>query len=826
MERTSKYVGLVIALLLAVVTSTGCKDGGGSDNGAPDAGPDDGYQDAGLDASGGNGDGGAEELTNYSAKITWTTYGIPHIEADNLSSLAFGQGYAFASQNICILADQIIKVRSERSYYFGAGEGDTNITTDLGYKALRVYSNAAEGFAQLPDDIQGASKAYVAGYNKYLTDTGVDNLPPDCKGAEWVKPIDAIDLLAYHLSLTLLASGEQLISYMIDATPPTSPKTATVPVLPLDLPDFRDLGFGSNGWGIGKDLSATGRGALLANPHFPANGPLKFHESHLTIPGELNVYGASLYGTPLVLIGFNEHIAWTHTVATSGHFTVYRLTLVDGDPTSYLYDGEPRQMTSETVEIQVLGEDGTHETMSRTFWRTHYGPIINMLPWTDQNAYSIKDANEMNLDFLSNWLAINRAENLEDLKDAFRNYNGIPWVNTMYADDQGNAFYIDATRVPHLSDATIAEFQNDPLSKVMYDTYGIVALDGSKSANEWQGDIGPGLVPFEKAPKLDRADFVANSNDSHWLSNPSEPLEGYSFLYGSEKTARSLRTRMGLTLLNDAGGDDGLFSMEDIRDALLSNRGKLGELVKDDLVERCTATSEILLSGESEPTDLTAACAALDGWDGKVNLDSTGAHVLREFGSYLTDDLFAIPFDPTDPVNTPSDLAPAPSTDNDPVLLALGNAVSGLHLAGIDPAAPLSDIQFTLKNNEKIPIHGGLGSSGVFNVVGYADPSSKRTLLPEMEAAGVLNYETGLHDEGYLINHGTSFAFALEFTDDGPRAEGIITYSQSSDTGSEHFSDQTKHYSSGQLRPILFKNEDIAANTLSTETITAPVETE
>ena len=52
--------------------------------------------------------------TGYHATIRWTSYGIPHIEAKDLRSLAFGQGYAFATQNVCVLADQIVKVRSER----------------------------------------------------------------------------------------------------------------------------------------------------------------------------------------------------------------------------------------------------------------------------------------------------------------------------------------------------------------------------------------------------------------------------------------------------------------------------------------------------------------------------------------------------------------------------------------------------------------------------------------------------------------------------------------------------------------------------------------
>lgn len=49
------------------------------------------------------------------AEILRTTYGVPHIYADNLESLAFGMGYAFAEDNICVLADQVIRFNSERS---------------------------------------------------------------------------------------------------------------------------------------------------------------------------------------------------------------------------------------------------------------------------------------------------------------------------------------------------------------------------------------------------------------------------------------------------------------------------------------------------------------------------------------------------------------------------------------------------------------------------------------------------------------------------------------------------------------------------------------
>ncbi len=758
------------------------------------------------------------------ARITRTSYGIPHIQADNLKSLAFGQGYAFAEDGLCILADQIVKVRSERAKYFGAGDSDANIISDLGYKVLNVYQTAENSFVDLPQNVQDIIVGYAAGYNKFLSDKGLDDLAPECQNAEWVKPIDKIDLLAYYLSLTMLASGEQFMDYMVDAAPPTSARTTKINL--KKLPDFRNLGLGSNGWGIGKDLAQTGRGALLANPHFPATGPLRFYENHLTIPGLLNVNGVALYGVPMVLIGFNEHLAWTHTVSDSSHFTVYKLTLADQNPTSYEYDGRIRQMTSRDISIQVLQDDGSFETVSRTIYSSHYGVMVEypgLLDWTDTTAYCLKDANENNLDFVSHWLAMGLADNLDEFQQAFQDYKGIPWVNTIYADDQGNAFYIDGTPVPHLSEQTLTEFEDaletDSVLSILFGQ-GIVMLDGSTSVNEWQGTIGPGLVPYENAPKLERSDYVANSNNSHWLTHPDEPLKGYSLLYGPERTIRSLRTRLGLNLIEDFAGADGLLSAEEIRNALFSNRCLLAELVNDDLVTRCQARGEngvILDSGDS--VNISDACDALAGWDGRMNVDSTGAHVFREFGIRFTEDLFVNPFDPEDPVDTPNGLAASPETGEDPVLKIFAQGVEDIETAGIAFDTELGDIQFTLKNSEKIPYHGGIGSNGVFNMMDYSGPSSNRTLLPGMVAQNVINSATGLHSEGYLINYGTSFAFGLEFTENGPQAMGILSYSQSNDSRSSHFDDQTRLYSQGSFRAMLFTDEEIEANTLSQVTI-------
>src|ERR671923_212654 len=107
------------------------------------------------------------------------------------------------------------------------------------------------------------------------------------------------------------------------------------------------------------------RALVLGNPHFPWHGSERFYEIHLTIPGKLNVMGGALQGSPAVNIGFNQHVAWSHTVSTARRFTPYELDLVPGNPTQYLLDGRRGPMRERTVSVG--GEN-------HTFFETRWGP--------------------------------------------------------------------------------------------------------------------------------------------------------------------------------------------------------------------------------------------------------------------------------------------------------------------------------------------------------------------------------------------------------------------------------------------------------------------
>jgi acyl-homoserine-lactone acylase len=111
---------------------------------------------------------------------------------------------------------------------------------------------------------------------------------------------------------------------------------------------------------------------------------------------------------------------------------------------------------------------------------------------------------------------------------------------------------------------------------------GFTILPGNSALFDFNGP-----VPYELAPQLQRRDFVQNSNDSYWLTNPAAPITGPSILYGGEDRVQSLRSRMGQQMLRDAAGDDGKFSSAELQSALFSQRSYLAEAVLDDLLTLC-----------------------------------------------------------------------------------------------------------------------------------------------------------------------------------------------------------------------------------------------
>ncbi len=259
-------------------------------------------------------------------------------------------------------------------------------------------------------------------------------------------------------------------------------------------------------------------------------------------------------------------------------------------------------------------------------------------------------------------------------------------------------------------------------------------------------------------------------------------------------------------------GANGKLDLDELSEAALANRSFAQELLRDELVGRCTGIGVWEVDGQM--VDVAEACDLLAAWDGLLNLDSVGAIVWREWlGDYdakLFEEqgaLFATEFDANDPINTPATLAPG-AVDNDRALDALARAVLRLDGAELALDTPLGEAQFTRKGDTTIPIHGGIAVEGVTNLVLYDQLRSD--LEPWVPRAEELWEPTGLTTEGYQVNYGTSFIMCMQFTDDGPEGRAMLSYSQSAEPDSPWFSDQTQRFSQKQWRPLLWREEDIA----------------
>ena len=768
------------------------------------------------------------EPSTYSADIVWTEYGIPHVTAQDYGSAGYGVGYAYAKENYCTIMREYVRAAGESARYLGE-DGDLN--SDFVMKLYNSDERVDRMIAEdIPEYIVDNLTGYAAGLNRYLAETGVDNLAQGdegCRGAAWVREVDLRDIVRMVHKAILVGSAGPLTDYIVAAEPSAqmaklkipegmNPEAMMVAGLSQEqfdtrLPLPKGGALGSNAYAIGADASQSSSGILFGNPHFPWAGPQRFFMFHLTMGDEYDVMGAALGGLPAPVIAFNRDLAWSHTVSTASRFNFYELTLNPDNPMEYLYDGEYREITSETVSAEQLNGAGEVETVDHTFYFSHYGAIVNLgginalldgWPTINNSVLTYFDANLENLRGLNQWMNMGKARNLGEFKSALGDM-GIPWVNTIAADRYGDAFYGDISVAPHV---TSVQYQNcvRGLLQTAVTGFGYTTLDGSDSECELASEPGvpPKIFGYDSLPKLETREYGANANDSYWLPNPRHLLEGFSPIIGKERVEQSRRTRATFSQAenriagSDNMGDPG-FNIDNIRQLHYSASNYAAALVLDDVVAICQSEEVDALEGISSEQQ---ACNLLAAWDRTHQVDSVGGHIFFEMWRVLrlAPDLWAVPFDPADPVNTPRQLNVQNPSVETAVRAALTKAVTVLAEAGIALDKPWGEVQFVEKNGERIPIHGGSGDM-MFSVI----------------------TSDLVKDKGYAnIRHGNSYIQAITWDEsDCPDAYAILTYSQSTDPASEHYADTTKLYSQGGWIDMPFCEADQDAQEIGRVTI-------
>jgi acyl-homoserine-lactone acylase len=321
-------------------------------------------------------------------------------------------------------------------------------------------------------------------------------------------------------------------------------------------------------------------------------------------------------------------------------------------------------------------------------------------------------------------------------------------------------------------------------------------------------------VPYARAPKYEGTDYVQNSNDSFWLTNLDNPITGVNPMYGDVNNEQSLRSRMAHQLLANASGSDGLFSQAEVEEALLGNHSYLADAVLVDLLAACQAQESTPVNVDGVAVDISSGCSALALWDGRMDLDSTAAHLFREFAfAFNRAPQWQVPFAADDPANTPHTLLANAQT-----MQHFARAVLNVQAAGLDLDATLGEVQFVERTNNdgtaadtRYPWGGAHNVEGGFNV--FSNRANNGTLLPQHGYATLPNTMLSADAGGYHIKYGSSWMMVVQFTEDGPQARGLLSYSQSDVNGADFNLDQTQLYSQQPtLRPLRFTEADIEAN--------------
>lgn len=741
----------------------------------------------------------ARVATGYDAEIRYTSFAVPHIKANDYGSLGYGLGYAYAEQNVCLLADAVLTVRGERSRFLGP-QGTTsvsfqnvrNIDSDVFFRSYFDRERIVAAYRAGAPEAMALARGYAEGVNRYLRERSPSALPTACRDMPWVRPISETDLYLLLAEKAVQVSGGQFLTAIATARSPgqagdgAAPQQSSAPMLhePLD--------FGSNAYAVGRALSATGTGLLLGNPHFPWNTTNRFFQFHLTIPGTLDVMGASISQFPVVNIGFNRDVAWSHTVSTARRFTLYELELAPGDPHSYLFDGRIEKLQPRTVEIDVKRPDGTLERQSRVLYESRFGPILVLpslgLTWTKTRAFAIHDAERLNTRLIEQWLRINRAGSVGEVKQALEQTLGIPWVNTIAADRSGAVLFADISAAPNLSDEKRVACRKSALAAPAWDKARVAVLDGTRGSCLWGVDAStpePGLLSARAMPSLIRDDFVLNSNDSFWLANAKKPLTGYPQILGQVGVQQGWRTQMGYRKLAElTKAPSSSISDDDLEAMLFADENYTAAMILDRLHAACAP---------ADPA-IDRACAVLMNWDRRNKVTSRGAALYREFWrrAQKIPDLWSVEFEARHPLSTPRVLQVDNGRVREQLRSALREAIAAFDELGIAADASLGELQYRSTKAGNLPLPGGTDMEGVLNLVRFG-PLTKN---------------------GYANDNifGSSYIQLVTWKDGRVAARGLLANSQSSDPDSEHYADQTRVFSTGKLVELPFTDNEIAAD--------------
>ena len=406
---------------------------------------------------------------NKNAEILWDTYGVPHIYAEDESSLYKAFGWAQMHNHADLILRLYGESRGRSAEYWG-----TNLEQDKMLHLLNYPELGKSEYMQLNGRLKKLLDAFVSGVNTYVKEHP-DRIAEELKVVLPVTPGD----ICSHLLRTLYY--DFLISPEIGKAQKWKPA--------------------SNAWAVGPKLTTTGNSFLLANPHLPwldETASYRFVEAHLN-QGDKMIYGVTLIGLPVLGIAFNNNLGWTHTVNPLDNVDLYGLELTDG---KYLLDGKLHAFETSQITIKSKDKEGkiSEEKIERKL--SKHGVVIS-----EKKDYAVSLRYPYMTDppqIIRQWFDMGQASNFDEFETALKQ-NALPLFHVIYADKDKNIFYSFAGNVPDKK-GKFSDWQN--------------VVSGTKSDLIWDSYHSYSELPKLKNPK---SGWLQNANDGpYYVTYPQE----------------------------------------------------------------------------------------------------------------------------------------------------------------------------------------------------------------------------------------------------------------------------------------------------------------
>ncbi|MBL8149023.1 MAG: penicillin acylase family protein [Blastocatellia bacterium] len=429
-------------------------------------------------------------------------YGVPHIYASTDAAAIFGYIYAQAEDSFAQLEENYI-------YALGRGaeiDGEAVLASDILNRTLEISKYSIEEYRNANPKMRAIYDATSAALNYFLE-----------KNPQ-VKPRLINKFEPWH---TLAFSRYALYQLFIFG------QTGLDITELLKSVENRQKVVGSNAWAISAKKSLSGKTILFINPHVPFFGSFQYYEGHLHSMEGLNIYGATFLGAPFPALGHNTNLAWSHTVNEPDIYDIYVEKFDDpANKLNYRYGDTYRKATAWEEEIKIKTASG-FETKRITLVKTHHGPVIAN---NELGTLTLKLAKIQEGGILQQWYEMGKANSFEEFKLALSKLS-LPFFNTVYADRQGNIYYLYGGAIAKRS----GEFDwSRP-------------VDGTTPKTEWQG-----YHTLDELPQLinPKEGYIQNCNQTPFLTTDLENPEKSNYPVYISREGDTARARMSRRLLS------------------------------------------------------------------------------------------------------------------------------------------------------------------------------------------------------------------------------------------------------------------------------------